>query len=236
MVTGTSIKTLQQAIIHFADYDNCRKAVMAIRWPGGTVACPTCGSTEVSYLANARLWKCYEKHPKAKFSLKVGTIFEDSPIPLQKWFPALWMLVNCKNGISSYELGRALGVTQKSAWFMLSRLRLALQSKHGGKLGGTQSKRTKHSSAARPATCTATSAVVSGPRAALSLAKWSSWACWNGPPQNVRAKSAGRSWRTFAVMTFTARSRPTSNRAQLSAAMRSRPTSGRASPLRSSVR
>jgi hypothetical protein len=127
MAPVTQPKTLQEAVIYFADYANCHKAMIALRWPGGTVACPTCGSLKVTYLENARVWKCYEKHPKAKFSLKVGTIFEDSPIALQKWFPALWMLVNCKNGISNYELGRALGVTQKSAWFMLSRLRLALQ-------------------------------------------------------------------------------------------------------------
>jgi len=126
MATVSEPKTLQQAIVHFADYANCHKAVMAIRWPNGTVKCPTCGSSRVTYLENARLWKCYEGHPKAKFSLKVGTVFEDSPIPLQKWLPALWMLVNCKNGISSYELGRALGVTQKTAWFMLSRLRFAM--------------------------------------------------------------------------------------------------------------
>jgi hypothetical protein len=90
----------------------------------------------VSYLANARVWKCYEGHPLAKFSLKVGTVFEDSPLPLQKWLPALWLLTNCKNGISSYELARALKVTQKTAWFMLHRLRLALQGEDGGKLGG----------------------------------------------------------------------------------------------------
>jgi transposase-like protein len=87
-------------------------------------------------LESARVWKCYAKHPRAKFSLKVGTIFEDSAIPLQKWLPALWLLTNCKNGISSYELARALGVTQKTAWFMLSRLRLALQGERGGKIGG----------------------------------------------------------------------------------------------------
>src|SRR5678810_515809 len=119
-------KTLQQAIAFFSDYANSHKAVMAIRGPNGTVQCPTCGSDHVTYLETARVWKCYGKHPRAKFSLKVGTIFEDSPIPLQKWLPALWLLMNCKNGISSYELGRALGVTQKSAWFMLSRLRMAL--------------------------------------------------------------------------------------------------------------
>src|SRR4051812_35940808 len=125
---ATAPRTLQEAILYFADYAHCHEAVTAIRWPDGVVKCPTCGSEKVTYLANARVWKCYEKHPRAKFSLKVGTIFEDSPIPLQKWLPALWLVVNCKNGISSYELARALGVTQKSAWFMLSRLRFALQS------------------------------------------------------------------------------------------------------------
>ena len=109
---------------------------MAMRWPDGVVKCPTCGSDDVTYLENARRWKCYAKHPKGQFSLKVGTVFEDSPIGLDKWLPALWLLTNCKNGISSYELARALEVTQKTAWFMLSRLRLALQSKDGGKLGG----------------------------------------------------------------------------------------------------
>jgi transposase-like protein len=129
-------RTLQDAILFFSDYRNCHEAVAAIRWPDGVVRCPTCNSDNVTYLENARLWKCYKGHPKAKFSLKVGTIFEDSPVSLQKWLPALWLVVNCKNGISSYELARALGVTQKTAWFMLSRLRLALQGEDGGKLDG----------------------------------------------------------------------------------------------------
>jgi transposase-like protein len=136
MVSHSEPRTLQQAILFFSDYENCKRAVEAIRWPDGVVKCPTCGSERVTYLENARVWKCYEKHPRAKFSLKVGTIFEDSAIGLEKWLPALWLLVNCKNGISSYELARALGVTQKTAWFMLSRLRLALQAKDGGKLSG----------------------------------------------------------------------------------------------------
>ena len=121
-------KTLLEAIRFFSDDENCRKAVESIRWPDGTVVCPHCGSENVYYLTNQRRWKCREGHPRGQFSLKVGTIFEDSPLGLEKWLPALWLLTNCKNGISSYELGRALGVTQKSAWFMLSRLRLALQS------------------------------------------------------------------------------------------------------------
>jgi transposase-like protein len=129
-------KTLLDAIKFFADYQNCHKTMVAMRWPDGRVACPQCGSEKVTYLENQRRWKCYEKHAKPQFSLKVGTIFEDSPIPLQKWLPALWLLTSCKNGISSYELGRALGVTQRSAWFMLSRLRKALQSEDGGQLDG----------------------------------------------------------------------------------------------------
>jgi hypothetical protein len=132
-----SPKTLRDAILFFSDYENCRKAVESIRWPDGVITCPHCGSVDVYYLPNQRRWKCREGHPRAQFSLKVGTIFEDSPIGLEKWLPALWLLTNCKNGISSYELGRALGVTQKTAWFMLSRLRLALQSEDGGKLNGT---------------------------------------------------------------------------------------------------
>jgi transposase-like protein len=129
-------RTLREAIIYFADYENCRRAVEAIRWPDGVVRCPTCGSERVTYLATQKRYKCYGKHPRAQFSLKVGTVFEDSPLGLEKWLPALWLLTGCKNGISSYELARALGVTQKSAWFMLHRLRLALQSDSGGKLGG----------------------------------------------------------------------------------------------------
>jgi transposase-like protein len=107
-----------------------------LRWADGKVKCPECGSEKVCYLAKNRLWKCYATHPKPRFTLKTGTIFEDSPIALEKWLPAVWMLLNCKNGISSYELHRALGVTQKTAWFMLHRIRLAAQSKTFNKLGG----------------------------------------------------------------------------------------------------
>jgi len=129
-------KTLQEAIIFFSSYENCHRTVIAMRWPDGVVRCPTCGSDHVTYLATQRRWKCYAKHPKSQFSLKVGTLFEDSALGLQKWLPALWLVTNCKNGISSYELARALGVTQATAWFMLSRLRLALQAEHGGRLNG----------------------------------------------------------------------------------------------------
>jgi transposase-like protein len=130
-------KTLQQAIQYFADFDNCRKFMIAIRWDDGIVRCPICGADKVTYLENARLYKCNAKHPRQKFSLKVGTVFEDSPIALEKWLPAMWLLANCKNGISSYELGRAIGITQKSAWFMLHRIRLAFKSEPKHAMGWT---------------------------------------------------------------------------------------------------
>src|ERR1700691_1458279 len=118
--------TLLEAVTFFADYENCKRYMVDLRW-GGKVACPTCGSDHVVYLENARLWKCYGKHERPKFSLKTGTIFEDSPIALEKWLPVMWMVVNCKNGVSSWEIHRAVKVTQKSAWCMLQRCRLAMQ-------------------------------------------------------------------------------------------------------------
>ncbi|HUJ41781.1 MAG TPA: IS1595 family transposase, partial [Candidatus Acidoferrales bacterium] len=128
-------KTLQQAIIHFADPDNCLRYMVSLRWPNGVV-CPTCGRKDPVFLANQRKWQCKSVHPKRQFSAKVGTIFEDSPLPLDKWLVAVWMIANCKNGISSYEVGRALGITQKSAWFMLHRIRLAMQNSSLLKIGG----------------------------------------------------------------------------------------------------
>ena len=101
--------------------------MIELRWSDGVVKCPRCGSDNVTYLEKARVWKCYAKHPSPTFTLKTGTIFEDSPISLEKWLPAAWLIVGAKNGISSYELHRGLGVTQKTAWFMLHRIRLAMQ-------------------------------------------------------------------------------------------------------------
>jgi transposase-like protein len=131
-----SPKTLQAAIIYFSDYDRCREFLTDLRWPDGKVACPTCGSTHVVYLDKARVWKCYGKHSSPKFSLKTGTIFEDSPLGLDKWLAALWLLVNAKNGISSCEIARSIGITQKSAWFMAHRLRFALHHGSFDKLSG----------------------------------------------------------------------------------------------------
>jgi transposase-like protein len=128
-------KSLQEAILYFSNPDNCLNYLVARRWPKGVV-CPTCGSENVSFSASRRIWQCSTHHPKRQFSVKVGTIFEDSPIGLDKWLAATWMLTNCKNGISSYEIGRALRVTQKSAWFMLHRIRLALQDESFGRMSG----------------------------------------------------------------------------------------------------
>src|SRR5579864_2997627 len=130
-------QTLQEAIVYFSKPENCLNYLVARRpeWKDGIV-CPRCGSTSVGFLKNQLRWQCSARHPKRQFSVKVGTIFEDSPLGLEKWLPATWMILNAKNGISSCEIHRALGVTQKTAWFMLHRIRLAQQGKHGGKLSG----------------------------------------------------------------------------------------------------
>ena len=128
--------TLRDAIIWFSVFEHCRQFMIELRWSDTKVKCPRCGSENILYVAKERVWKCYAKHDHAKFSLKTGTIFEDSPIALEKWLPAAWLLINCKNGISSYELSRGLKVTQKTAWFMLHRIRLAMQDAGFNKLGG----------------------------------------------------------------------------------------------------
>ena len=127
--------TLQEAIIYFADPVNCREYLVARRWPDG-VTCPRCGSQNVLFLEKYNRWHCRQKHAAPQFTLKTGTIFEDSPIGLDKWMTAMWQIVNCKNGISSYEIHRAIGVTQKTAWFMDHRIRFALGMDSGDKLSG----------------------------------------------------------------------------------------------------
>ncbi len=126
-------RTLLEAVKYFSDKDVALQFVAALKWPDG-VTCPSCESKKVGFLKTRRLWKC--RDCAKQFSAKVGTIFEDSPIGLEKWMPAMWLIVNCKNGISSYELARDLGVTQKTAWFMLHRIRAAMQSNTFRKMKG----------------------------------------------------------------------------------------------------
>ena len=135
-------KTLQEAVLCFSDFDNCLKYMVSKRWPDGTVTCPTCGREDVSFLNNQQKWQCKSAHKNRQFSAKVGTIFEDSPIPLEKWLVVVWMVCNCKNGVSSYEIARTIGVTQKSAWFMLHRIRFGFTKQGFGtqdKIGGSGS-------------------------------------------------------------------------------------------------
>lgn len=132
----TSPKTLTDAIRYFTCPDNCREYLVARRWPKG-VTCPACGSPAVYFDRSRNGWECKTRHPQRKFTLKTGTIFEDSALGLDKWLPAVWMIANMKNGVSSHELARSLGVTQKTAWFMLQRIRLAMQDETGGTVGGS---------------------------------------------------------------------------------------------------
>jgi transposase-like protein len=132
-------KTLQQAIVHFANPDNCIAYMVGRRWPDGVVKCPTCGSDKVTFIAKRRVWQCKTRHAKCQFSVKVGTIMEDSPIPLDKWLMVMWMIANCRNGVSSHEIARSLDITQKSTWFMLHRIREAMRAKDmGTKIGSNE--------------------------------------------------------------------------------------------------
>ena len=127
-------RTLQQAIVYFSDPQRAFEYAVKLRWPRGKVTCPRCGQAKHSFIKTRRIWFCYRC--QKQFTLKVGTIFEDSALGLDKWMTACWMIVNCKNGVSSMEIARTLGITQKSAWFMLQRLRSALQDGfYGSKLG-----------------------------------------------------------------------------------------------------
>jgi transposase-like protein len=135
--TGTEPETLLEAVVYFQNPDNCIYYLAVHRWRGGEPVCPTCGSKDVGFIGSRRMFQCRTRHPKAQFSIKVGTIFEDSPLGLDKWLPAMWLVASNRNGISSWELHRALKVTQKTAWFMLHRIRLAMQDDlTGGNLGG----------------------------------------------------------------------------------------------------
>lgn len=128
-------QTLMEAIRYFSDPDVCLEFMANLRWSNG-VTCPHCGTNSPYFLKTRRIWKCKSRECRKQFSVKVGTIFEDSPLGLDKWLVAIWMIANAKNGISSYELHRAIGVTQKTAWFMLHRIRLAMQTKTFKQLKG----------------------------------------------------------------------------------------------------
>lgn len=119
--------TLIDAINYFSNPEVCLDFMAKLRWPDGIVICPNCGSDAVTFIESRNVWNCKTNHAKRQFSIKVGTIFEDSPIPLSKWLPSVWLIASAKNGISSYELARSIGVTQKSAWFMFHRIRLAMK-------------------------------------------------------------------------------------------------------------
>jgi transposase-like protein len=127
--------TLQEAIVYFANPVNCREYIVARRWHNGVV-CPRCGSDNVAFQEKYNRWQCNKRHDRRQFTVKTGTIFEDSPLGLDKWLTAMWMIANDKNGISSWEIHRAIKVTQKTAWFMLHRIRLAMQGETSGKLSG----------------------------------------------------------------------------------------------------
>jgi transposase-like protein len=131
----TEPTSLQEAIVYFANPENCRDYVVRRRWSNGVI-CPTCGCKDVIFLANQNRWQCRNKHSKRQFSLKTGTIYEDSPLGLDKWLTATWLVSNCKNGVSSCEIGRALNITQKTAWFMDHRIRFSLGMGPGNKLSG----------------------------------------------------------------------------------------------------
>src|ERR1700688_313060 len=134
-ITTDTPKTLKEAIEYFADADRCFQYAVKLRWPDGKITCPRCGSDSHSFISTRRIWFC--KGCKKQFTMKVGTIFEDSPLGMDKWMVGVWLIVNAKNGISSYEVGRALGITQKSAWHMMHRVRLALHEKETVRLGGS---------------------------------------------------------------------------------------------------
>jgi len=178
-------RTLQEAILYFADPDNCQNFMIELRWPDAKVRCPHCGSEHVTYLENARLYKCYGKHEKAKFSLKVRTIFEDSPIGLDKWFTALWLIVNCKNGISSYEIGRDLGISQKSAWHLAHRIRYALRQGSFEKFSG-ECEVDEPSSVAKHETCISKSGSGESPGLAARI-RLPLWAFWSVAERSVPA-------------------------------------------------
>jgi len=130
-------QTLHEAIKYFSVGDRAFEYMKCVRWPDGKPTCPRCGCDKVSFISTRKLWTCSACKTKKQFTIKVGTILEDSAISFEKWICAFWLIANAKNGISSYEIGRSLGVTQRTGWFMLQRIRLAMQNGTIVKMGGT---------------------------------------------------------------------------------------------------
>jgi len=130
-------KTLQQAILQYADEDKCLELLMMARWPDGVIKCPYCEGEAVGFVRSRRLFQCKRIGCRKQFSIKVGTYMEDSPLKLSTWLPAMWLITNAKNGISSYEISRSLDVTQKTAWFMLHRIRLSFGNIDTSDMSGT---------------------------------------------------------------------------------------------------
>lgn len=129
-------QTLQECIKHFSKEDRAFEYMKTVRWPDGKVTCPRCGCADVSFISTRKLWTCSECKTKKQFTIKVGTVLEDSAIPFEKWICTFWLIANAKNGISSYEIGRSIGVTQRTGWFMLQRIRLAMQNGSIVKMSG----------------------------------------------------------------------------------------------------
>jgi len=212
---GTGPQTLLEAVQYFADEENCIKYLAAKRWPDGVAVCPICGKRGAGFLAKQKRWQCSNRHPLRQFSIKVGTIMEDSPIGLDKWLPAIWLICSNRNGISSWELHRALKITQKTAWFMLQRIRLAMQDETtGGKLGGeVEVDETFIGGKARNMHGVRKARIMQGKRGGADT-KPSSSECWNAAERFVlpfsRIAPKPKCAFTFA---------PTSNRAQRFSAM-----------------
>jgi transposase-like protein len=129
-------QTLQECIKYFSKDDRAFEYMKGVRWPDGKVTCPRCGCADVSFISTRKMWTCSECKTKKQFTLRIGTILEDSAIPFEKWICAFWLIANAKNGISSYEIGRSIGVTQRTGWFMLQRIRLAMQNGTIEKMSG----------------------------------------------------------------------------------------------------
>jgi transposase-like protein len=129
-------KTLLEAVRHFTNLDVCNQYMIDLKWPDGRIVCPECGCDRIGNIASRRMLQCKAPECRKQFSAKVGTIFEGSPLGLDKWFVAVWSIANAKNGVSSHELARALGITQKSAWFVLHRIRMAMETPTHRKLNG----------------------------------------------------------------------------------------------------